>query len=114
MTSSRTRKPVQTPPDAATEGDTDPLADLREPEDLTPRDAEEAEEVEDIAPVEAVTPVEWDQARHLAVVAMHADTTAVGFLHRGGTCGCWYIAGTVLTAILPVQANQEGESEDVG
>lgn len=107
MTPQRTRKTAQAPP----EPDVDPLADLRDPDEPTPETAEPAE-TPPLDEREAVTTEEWDRARHLAVVAMHADTTAVGFLHRGGACGCWYVAGVTLTAVLPVQANQDEETED--
>lgn len=139
MTPPRNRQAAQAP----TEPATDPLADLREPDDLTPGPGEPAteqhtdplptledpdgapypEEVQEafraylldyIAAGATVTPESWDETRDLAVVAMHQDTTAAGFLHHGG-CGCRYIAGVILTAILPVQANQEEEAMgDVG
>lgn len=33
-----------------------------------------------------------------AVTRWHADTVAVGFLHKGGRCGCRYIAQVILGA----------------
>lgn len=33
-----------------------------------------------------------------AVTRWHADTVAVGFLHKGGRCGCAYLARVILGA----------------
>lgn len=44
-----------------------------------------------LAPPDALTPRE-------AVERWHADTVAVGILHRGGRCGCTYLAQTILGA----------------
>ena len=45
-----------------------------------------------------------------AVVAMHADTTTLGFLHKGGNCGCHYIAGVILQAVMPVAPETDAQS----
>lgn len=44
-----------------------------------------------LQPVEAATADE-------AVERWHADTVAVGFLHKGGRCGCRYLAQVILGA----------------
>lgn len=96
----------------------DPLAALRDPEpdpgerlsgpDLDPTDPgstgdPEAPEAPSLMPL--VTQEAWDQARDTAIVAMHADTTVVGFVHKGQGCGCRYIAGVILGAAMPVGAD---------
>jgi hypothetical protein len=49
----------------------------------------------DLAPMlETVQATSADEA----VERWHADTVAVGFLHKGGRCGCAYIARVVLGA----------------
>jgi hypothetical protein len=111
----RTPKPAQGPATPVLDPPTDPvdpLADLRDPADLDPMagpvgfpdDTELPDE--DLGPVyegPLVTQEAWDEARRLAVVAMHEDTTTLGFLHKGGTCGCNYIAGVILQATMPVR-----------
>lgn len=51
--------------------------------------------VEDL--VEAVRPMLEVQATGVqeAVERWHADTVAMGFLHKGGRCGCHYIARVI-------------------
>ena len=88
----------------------DPLADLREP-DTTGPPAPPAENLEPEA-VPLHTQAWHDRAEAETVAAWHADTTAPGFLHRGGVCGCRYLARTALRATLgpPVpEADPEGE-----
>lgn len=110
----RGAKPTPPPaPPAEPEPVADPLAALRDPaEDArtipgqdqeAPQDDQGETQEDEPTPVGLVTQERWDEARREAVVAFHADTTAVGFLHKGGTCGCHYIAGVVLQAVLPVQ-----------
>lgn len=60
---------------------------------------EQASEVlEDL--VEALKPLQSVQATSTdeAVKRWHADTVAMGFLHKGGRCGCRYIAQVILGA----------------
>lgn len=86
----------------------DPLADLRDPEALndTPGPAPAPQ-----APTRALaTQDDQDTARAEVVAAWHADTTATGFLHRGGGCGCRYVAGIALATVLPVQGNDTGDA----
>lgn len=68
----------------------DPLADLRPNESdehtLPPAEPEQA-------PVKVqVNAAYMEQAAKDTVAQWHGDTTAAGILHRGGTCGCWYLA----------------------
>lgn len=51
---------------------------------------ETAEQIAQV-PVQATNPED-------AVERWHADTVAVGFLHKGGRCGCAYLARVVLGA----------------
>ena len=86
----------------------DPLADLREADTTGPP----APPSENLEP--AVVPLHsqaWhDRAEAETVAAWHADTTAPGFLHRGGVCGCRYLARTGLRATLgPPVADAEVE-----
>lgn len=50
--------------------------------------------------LEAVRPLVSIQATTAdeAVERWHADTVAVGFLHKGGRCGCAYLARVILGA----------------
>jgi hypothetical protein len=121
----RAPKAPQAPPTAPTEPVpgppppsvpvVDPLADLREPgPDLPPVVGDAQPEVTEDQETEPesgalVTQEDWDRKRDLAVVAMHADTTTLGFLHKGGRCGCHYIAGVILHAIMPVEPEPEPE-----
>lgn len=117
------RSPRPTPPAPAMPPEVvDPLAALRDPEDLepvtgptsNPPDPEanpELETPDDGPGMLLVTQDEWDNARKLAVVAMHSDTTAIGFLHKGRTCGCSYIAGVVLGVALPVHTDDDPDPD---
>lgn len=51
---------------------------------------ETAEQIAQV-PVQATNPED-------AVERWHADTVAVGFLHKGGRCGCAYLARVILGA----------------
>jgi hypothetical protein len=99
----------------------DPLRDLRDPDDLTdpaglPGDpgAVQAPLVatETFSPGTLVTEDQQGLARHTLIAAWHADPTTLGFLHKGETCGCWYLSGVTVRAILPVQANDD--TDDTG
>jgi hypothetical protein len=97
--------PYPDPPDLE-----DPLADLRQDTDPgTPSEA--APEPEAFIPGALVTEEQQTLARHTLLAAWHADPTTLGFLHRGEVCGCWYISGVTVGAVLPVQANDEGAEE---
>lgn len=48
-----------------------------------------------------ITPEDQDEAVRQAVAALHADTTCLGFLHKGSVCGCAYISRTIVLAVLP-------------
>lgn len=100
--------------DPANPGATDPLADVVEAalggveaswrQALgveTPREVQEYVQaiqetlVADLRPlVEPVAVLEVQEA----VERWHADTVAMGFLHKGGRCGCHYIARVILGA----------------
>lgn len=47
-----------------------------------------------LGPLQAVQATSVDEA----VARWHADTVALGFLHKGGRCGCRYIASVILGA----------------
>ena len=88
----------------------DPLADLRPPEDTTPagHTPETEAEVAEVRPT--ATQAQHDAMRAEVVAAYHADTVATGMLHKGGTCGCRYLAGLALQTALG--APQEREDDD--
>ena len=81
----------------------DPLASLRDPEDVGLTDKPDVV-TEPERPRGLVTEAEQDQARHTLIAAWHADSTTLGFLHKGQSCGCWYLSGVTVAAILPIQA----------
>lgn len=62
--------------------------------------------------VALASPSDRQGQRAVLIAAWHADTTSVGFLHRGGTCGCRYLANVALDAVLPVQANDPDDAPD--
>lgn len=101
MTQAKTRKAAQQAPAPVQ----DPLADLREPTDergqatgglATLTQAEQAEPARVLLTQDA-----WDAARAEVIAGWHADTVALGFLHKGGNCGCRYLAGIALSAAMP-------------
>lgn len=47
-------------------------------------------------------PVAREDSVSVVIAAWHADTTALGFLHKGGVCGCNYLARAALAGVLPV------------
>lgn len=89
----------------------DPLADLRESDTPGPP-TPPAENLEPEA-VPLHTQAWHDRAEAETVAAWHADTTAPGFLHRGGVCGCRYLARTALRATLgpPVAEPEDDDTE---
>lgn len=58
------------------------------------------------------SPQTREEQRALVIAAWHADTTAHGFVHRGGRCGCRYLADRALDAIAPVQVNEPTDDLD--
>lgn len=101
----------------AAEAAADPLRDLRD-DDATdlPGTAHDGAEAPPEAPepliVDGLVTVEaQERARHVLVAAWHADPTTLGFLHKGETCGCWYLSGVSVRAILPIQANTDDAGE---
>lgn len=90
----------------------DPLADLR-PSDDTPN----IPPVTDVQPNETEEPFVLDaldaawheDAQTRIVAAWHHDTTAQGFAHKGGACGCRYLARKALIAAIgePVQVSDD-------
>lgn len=101
MTQAKTRQAAQAP----TEPPADPLADLREGDDLAnPETAPPADDDTPTPPgtMALVTPETQAHSRATIMAAWHADTVALGFLHKGGTCGCHYLAGVAVTAALPL------------
>lgn len=53
--------------------------------------------LDDLQPMLNPEPVQATTAQE-AVARWHADTVALGFLHKGGRCGCLYIAQRALGA----------------
>jgi hypothetical protein len=101
-----TTKPVQA---------SDPLADVRaafggtdEPPVATtaPESAPDQPEPEG-APLATVD--DRLEARAAMIAAWHADPVALGFLHRGGRCGCRYLAERALDAVAPLQGDEDPE-----
>ena len=94
----------------------DPLADVRaafggdDAEPVTATEPDPETEAEHSAPLATVQ----DRADAVAVMiaAWHADTVATGFLHRGGRCGCRYIATRALDAMAPIQADDDDADQD--
>jgi hypothetical protein len=46
-------------------------------------------------------PDDQEVAVAVLIAAWHADPTALGFLHKGGVCGCHYLANLSVRSILP-------------
>lgn len=91
----------------------DPLADLRTDDQAALPVIEGAGhgEPEPIIVDGLVTPEAQERARHVLVAAWHSDPITLGFLHRGENCGCWYISGITVGAILPIQGNAEPDDD---
>ena len=104
-----------TKPQAA---EADPLADLREPEGATPPGPPAAPDVKpDPEPVDETHDALWhEDAATRITQAWHADTTSQGFAHKGGVCGCRYLARKALLAALgePVEALPDVEDGNDG
>lgn len=103
--------PESFPAPGPTDAPPDPLAALRDAEEPglppilgEPDGPEEGSEDDELDPhaVPLVTQEVQDQARAQVVAAWHADTTSVGFLHKGRGCGCSFIAGLALQTVMPV------------
>lgn len=79
----------------------DPLADLRaeSPAALTITDAPPTE---DQTPDTLATGPQavHDQYVGQIVAGWHQDTTAQGFAHKGGACGCRYLAAGAVQALM--------------
>jgi hypothetical protein len=89
----------------------DPLADLRAPETDPGLTAEPAPEIVKVRPTAGAD--FHAEARAEIVAAFHTDTVATGMLHKGGTCGCRYLAALALrTALGAPQEPDEPEGED--
>lgn len=105
------RTPTKTTPEI------DPLANLRAPESTTPAlpvvTPEEAEEAA-LEAGPAPQGQEWHDAAVSAVVARwHGDRVAVRYGHKGGSCGCRYLASlALLEAVGYAGATEEDEAED--
>lgn len=86
----------------------DPLAHLRAPEsaavgtppETAPQPVEDLEEEEALA-----RPQEWHDAAVPAIVdRWHGDRVAQSYAHRGGTCGCRYLASMALLEVVGLAA----------
>lgn len=135
-----TRPKAQKAAQASPEAPEDPLADLREPEDRYPDGVEPTqgpepvhiEPLEDMdgAPfpenvqeafrvrmagmVESNALVSEDDQQAAVdriILAWHDDTVGLGFLHKGGRCGCHYLARIVVRSLLPVALDPEDEAQ---
>lgn len=125
MAKTTTKATPATPPPA------DPLADLRQewgdtsgadvaPTATTPQEPasgatgpEDDLEGQEAVSERLVTQEEREEQRAQVITAWHADTVSMGFLHRGGRCGCRYLAERVLDAIHPVAPEpEEGEQKE--
>lgn len=55
-----------------------------------------------VTPTPEAAPDITEATVHLdrVVAVLHADSTAVGFLHAGGACGCRYIGSTVMETVM--------------
>ena len=108
MATRKNNAPAPTPP-------ADELESLREewsgPDD-EPAPGPDAKAADGAAPARPLV-TEGDRTEDVAVMvaAWHADPTAVGFVHRGGMCGCRYLARAALDAALPVMASDERDEE---
>lgn len=100
-------KPQNAPqPDAGAA--VDPLAEFREPtSDRYPGEQTDTPPEQESVSVAVITQDAWDQARAQMVAGWHADTVSLGFLHKGGNCGCHYLAGVALTAAMPAAPELE-------
>jgi hypothetical protein len=94
----------------------DPLADLRESEDII-TEPETVHLNGDPEPVGFLRPMvdkaTQDEMVAEAVAAFHADPTTMGFLHGGGQCGCRYVARVALQAAVPVMTEADLEERDL-
>lgn len=78
-------------------------------------DAPAKEPTEEPSPPSVPLNTQEQRTQHLSqvITAWHHDTVAVGFLHRGGRCGCHYLARVVLDSVAPVEPEApEEEPED--
>lgn len=107
------RKPVAPP--------ADPLADLR-PDDDTPNvpavvsDAQPNDDTEEPFVLDALDAAWHEDAQTRIVAAWHRDRTAQGFAHKGGVCGCRFLARVALVAAVgePVALPDDVEDEPDG
>jgi len=90
----------------------DPLADLRAPEHREP-EAPAGEVVPEAEQVTLHSPAWHDQALAQIVGAWHRDKAAQGFAHKGGTCGCRYLARLAMEAVhgQPVEPLEDEPDE---
>ena len=117
MTPPKARKAAQAPAQAPEPTQDDPLADLRS-DDETPgalldnpdADPENPEAVE-VRPL--VTQDTQDEMVTEVMTVWHADTVALGFLHKGGACGCRYLAKVALRQVVPVLTEADLEPHDL-
>lgn len=106
------RSPASTTPAEAQ----DPLAHLRAPEAAVAQTAPgapvEPSEVEE--PTEGLAqPQEWHDAAVSAIVARwHTDRTAQKYAHKGGSCGCRYLATMALLETVGVAEPVEEVAAD--
>lgn len=119
MTSPKARKAAQGRPRPQQEAPApeptaeDPLADLREPDDMTPREDEPEQEPEQGEVRPMVSQETHDAMLAEVIVAWHADPTALGFLHKAGRCGCRYLARVALRSVVPVMTPEDEAEQDL-
>lgn len=54
-----------------------------------------------------VGPEDQANARAVIIAAWHEDRTSLGFLHKGGVCGCHFLANIAVQVALPAVAVTE-------
>lgn len=101
-----------TKPAPAPTAPVDPLADLREDEDTPLEGSQPGQDAQEGPGRALASQDDHDTARAEIVAAWHADTTAHGFVHRGGQCGCRYLADLALRTAFPIQANDADDAPE--
>lgn len=116
MTPPKARKAAQAPTQAPEPTQDDPLADLRDdptPGDLLENPDADPENPESVEVRPLVTQGIQDEMVTEVMTVWHADTVSLGFLHKGGACGCRYLAKVALRQVVPVLTEADLEPRDL-
>jgi hypothetical protein len=54
-----------------------------------------------------VTSQDQDEARDRMIAVWHTDTVCQNFVHKGGVCGCRYLATQALAVVMPAAPDPE-------